>query len=137
MLKSLAFESIRFQSRASVRPEPDILCVIEQDEIVAFELVELCIEEIAKTTSDMIKSRLGGSSCMWVGDPTKNIVRNKLEKSYLSNYPIELVCYTNGRTGSTDSSIIQDIREVTDSRGLGQFRRIWLLGEHVCEVVCE
>ena len=115
-------------------PEPDSLCAHATEGKIAFELAELCIEEIAKANSDMIKPGRSGYSCMFVSDPTKDVVRSKLSKSYRTEYPIELLLYTNGRTGSTDEWIILDIRDVVGNIGLGQFRKIWILGKSACEV---
>ena len=37
-------------------PEPDILCRHKEQGFVAFELVELCAAEIARTTAEVVRS---------------------------------------------------------------------------------
>ena len=117
-------------------PEPDILCKHRGRGFCAFELVELCDQEIAHTTAKLIDSG-GGMAFMCNEDPSAKLVRSKIEKKYQTNHPIELLCYTGGRLVTPDDVIIPTIREIIEAHGFGQFRRIRLLGEEVCEVVSE
>jgi hypothetical protein len=110
-------------------PEPDILCFQENEGNVAFELVEICDPDIAR-----IIAKGGGS--LWTSDPTQNEIRKKLKKNYQTEYPVELLCYTDGKTVSWDQLIKEEIWRLIDMVGNGQFRRIWLLGDQ-CHLVFE
>src|SRR5664280_1879534 len=62
-------------------PEPDIRCSTTDGTPLAFELVELCPEEVAKMVAGDVK-RGGGVSFVWPGDPTRRILKEKLAKMY-------------------------------------------------------
>lgn len=109
-------------------PEPDILYFPQQGQGIAFELAEICSEEMAKTISKDLRN----DGCTYVrpSDPSVRILTDKLSKTYESEYPIELLCYTNGRTVSPDDFVIAKVR--TFARlDKGQFRRIWFWGKEV------
>jgi hypothetical protein len=114
-------------------PEPDILCWDKAQGFVAFELVELFEPQIAKALTKAAKA--DHSPIMWCSDPTRSILLSKLGKFYATNYPAELICCTPGRLVSPDDQIIDVMQEVLDNEGAGSFRRIWLLGEEVCQMV--
>jgi hypothetical protein len=105
-------------------PEPDILCRLRGEGLVAFELAELCAEDVAKLVANP------ETKFTWSADPAPRIVRKKLKKKYLTPYPIELLLYAEGRLVSTDDMIIHAIRPIFEGRGGGPFRRVWLHGEH-------
>jgi hypothetical protein len=111
-------------------PEPDIVCFQENEGIIAFELVEVCAEDLAQKISAIGKGEEFGfvRSC----DPSWVILRNKLQKYYRIEYPVELVCYV-GKTVSPDDQIIATIRPMINMNN-GQFRRVWLLGDR-CHLV--
>ena len=104
---------------------PDIFCTMLSGERVAFELVEICAEDIAAT---QYRLRDGGSAVFLTADPTAAILRRKLHKTYEVGRPIELLCYTSARTVSPDDQIIAEARNWVGSVE-GPFRRVWLLGE--------
>ncbi len=71
-------------------PEPDILCQLEGQGAVAFELVELIDEGLARSIS------CADGSGVWVGDRTLEMVRTKLKtKKYETEYPLELLAYAD------------------------------------------
>jgi hypothetical protein len=105
--------------------EPDIFCTLINEGPVAFELVEICSSDIAATIS---KIRSGGTAVLSTSDPTSEIVRRKLHKTYKTSLPIELLCYTNVRTISPDVQIVENLRQWVGSVQ-GPFRKVWLLGE--------
>ncbi|WP_342117546.1 hypothetical protein [Pseudoduganella sp. OTU4001] len=106
--------------------EPDIFCTLSNGEQVAYELVEICSSDIAATIS---KIRKGGDSVAGsTSDPTERTLRQKLHKKYRTNLPIELLCYTNGRTVSPDDQILCEA-QVWANAISGPFRKVWLLGE--------
>jgi hypothetical protein len=114
--------------------EPDIRCLHDADGPIAFELVQLTSPEIAKNVGDQIK-RGAEPELIWSGDPTEEAIRGKIAKKYVTDCPIELLCYTRW-TVSTDDQILEMIERITSDQG-GPFRRIWLLGEEVCCVAAE
>jgi hypothetical protein len=107
------------------RSMPDIFCTMRNGDRVAFELVEICAEDIAATHSAL---REGGTAVSSTADPTAAILRRKLHKTYETSRPIELLCYTSARTVSPDDQIITEARNWAGSLD-GPFRRVWLLGE--------
>jgi hypothetical protein len=60
-----------------------------------------------------------------------------LEKKYQTKHPIELLCYTEGRLVIPDDVIIPTVQHIIELRGLGMFRRVWLLGEEACQIISE
>jgi len=116
-------ESIRKLGKHS---EPDIFCTMNNGEEVAFELVEICADNLA---SLIAKLRNGGTATTSsTFDPTENILRKKLHKTYKTQLPIELLCYTNGRVVTPDDRIIAVARSWADAIE-SPFRKVWLLGE--------
>lgn len=112
-------------------PEPDILCVHESDGKLAFELVEICAEDIARKVSAARK----GNEAEFVrsSDPSGGALRKKLEKDYRTEYPVGLLCYTAGRTISPDAVILAAIRPLIETNSR-KFYRVWLLGDR-CHLV--
>lgn len=112
-------------------PEADILCDTKEGESIAFELVEICDSNIAKSRGDLIrKAKLTGEGdvdYIRTSDPTENILENKLKKNrYAGNVPVELLCYTNGRTASPEKFIKEKAAFFLNKKEF-QYRRIWLL----------
>jgi len=112
-----------------IPPEPDILCLHESDGKLAFELVEICDEGLARKLSAIDKEEFGFVRSQ---DPSRSVLRKKLRKSYRTDHPIELLCYV-GRSSSADNEVLANIRPMIDMNQ-GQFRRIWLLGDK-CHLV--
>jgi|SRR5580704_13806092 hypothetical protein len=104
-------------------PEPDIVCWQENEGKIAFELTEICDEAVARVTSTI----KGSDQPVYIrgSDPTWK-AREKLKKRYETEYPVELLCYTAGRTMSPDDLVRDKIRSMAEMDN-GQFRRIWLL----------
>lgn len=113
-------------SKQSGESEPDIICSIEAVGMVAFELVEICDKVVARRIS-RARSGIAGEAFS-TADPSQNIVRQKLHKTYRVNCPVELVCYTNARVITPDDAILAAIRPWFAAID-GPFRRAWLLGE--------
>jgi hypothetical protein len=55
-------------------------------------------------------------------------VMPKLSKTYKTLHPIELVAYFVGLAWGLTSDWLKQLQDVLCSNGLGQFRRIWVLG---------
>lgn len=121
-------------SAAKTNPDegkPDIFCKLKEG-VVYFELAEACAPEFAKAFAQA--SKKPEESIVVSGDDVSNkTVRNKLRKGYSISEPVELLLYTAGRTALPDDVIIARLEPVL-SNGLGQFRRIWLLGNNVHEL---
>ena len=117
-------------------PEPDILCRVSNEGFVAFELVEICDETIAKTINKLLR-QTGPEEYVWPGNPLWRILRKKRGKKYQTDHPIELLVYA-GMTVLPPDKIIFAIKFVFDYRP-GTFRRVWFMGQpgETCECVVE
>ena len=119
-------------------PEPDILCEIEGEGPMAFELAEFVDEGIAKESAHVLKHpENSGKKGIWAGE-VMHILENKFSKHYESPYPIDLICYTDGRTLLPPDVLIPQMgRQIKDNPNTGQFRGVWLMsiqeGEECCE----
>jgi hypothetical protein len=112
-------------------PEPDLLCRHATDGLLAFELANLCDSEIAKVIAAGSKARTDAFS---TSDPSAEIVRKKIKKTYTTNYPIELLIYSDGRLITPDDVIIPTITPIVESRS-GLYRRVWFMGENTtCQI---
>lgn len=103
-------------------PEPDILCIDENEGPVAFELVELCDPNLAKSIAK------ASGAYIRTSDPSVGILEKKFTRTYQTAYPIELLCYVSGRIVTPDSTIIPSIKPWCGARR-HPFRRVWLLGK--------
>lgn len=112
-------------SKSGLASEPDIFCTLTSGEQVAYELVEICASDIAAAIT---KIKKGGVASVITADPTGKIIRQKMRKNYKTNRPIELLCYTNGRTVTPDEVILNQAQLWANATD-GPFRKIWLLGE--------
>lgn len=102
-------------------PEPDIRCRHRSEGNIAFELVELCDPNLAKSIATASEVYLRTS------DPSPTIISKKLHCKYNSDAPVELLCYTAGRIITPDNVILPVIRPYLRS-WRHVFRRAWLLG---------
>ncbi len=106
-------------------PEPDILCELVGEGLVAFELVEIVDSDLAESVSVAIR-RDQPARGVWVGDPTLERITGKLRKSYSTPHPMELLAWAGSLT--TPPSVWhpthdQDLRALP----LGPFRRLWVV----------
>jgi hypothetical protein len=120
----LAIDPESVESRAP--PEPDILCFCQDDGLLAFELVEICDPKIARTVA--VIRRNAGDRFLRSSDSSEITLQQKINRRYETKHPIELLCYTAGRTLSPDSVILPHLKCVLDQQG-GKFRRVWLSGD--------
>ena len=109
--------------------KPDIFCVIGA-EPVYFELTEACAPEFAAASNGSKRTDI---ITVWGNDVSEETVKKKLQKTYQINQAVELLVYTNGRTGLSDEVIATKIQEVLN-HGHGQFRRIWLFGDIIMQL---
>ena len=79
--------------------QPDFACCDTGGQEQAFEMTAICAEEVAELVA---RPEVGS---VWTADPTERIVRDKMHKKYQTHLPIDLVCYWDGRTVSTDDMI--------------------------------
>jgi hypothetical protein len=108
--------------------EPDILCVLESGEALAFELAEACAPEFAAATTTAI--RKGVSPAVWGADVSADTIRKKLSKTYLVACDVQLLLYTNGRSVLPDD-VIKAMVEPIFQDGIGQYSHVWLFGDEV------
>ena len=108
-------------------PEPDLLCKHDVEGKIAFELVELCDPNLAKALSDP-RPNEGGVEFIHTSDPSWSIVLRKLRRSYLTEYPIQLLCYTDGRI-ITPNDVIRPTLEPLLGSYHHKFTKAWLMSE--------
>ncbi len=107
-------------------PEPDILCELVGEGLVAFELVEIVDPDLAESVSVAVR-RNQDARGVWVGDPTLERISEKIQgRSYSTPYPMELLAWA-GRLTTPPSvwhpTYEQDLRALQ----LGSFRRLWVV----------
>jgi hypothetical protein len=112
-------------------PEPDLICRHFTEGPIAFELVEICAEEIAKKISWM--SKTADTTYIRSMDPSSKIIQEKVCKNYITRLPIELLCYTAGRTISADSEVVSNLRAALEKNS-GLFQRVWFMGDKCHQV---
>jgi hypothetical protein len=108
-------------------PEPDLLCAHDTEGPIAFELVELCDANVARALAAP-RPTAQGVEYIRTSDPSWSIVLKKLRKTYETKYPVELLCYTNGRI-ITPSDVIRPTLEPLLGSYRHTFSRAWLLSE--------
>lgn len=114
-------------------PEPDLLCKHAMEGQIAFELANLCDPEIAKVIAAGSKAR---TDAFRTADPSARVVRKKLNKTYTTSHPVELLVYTDGRLITPDDVIIPTISSLFDSID-GPYQRAWFMGENITCLIWE
>ena len=107
-------------------PDPDIRCRLSTGELVAYELVEICDQNIAK-------DKINGSYIR-TSDPSVEIVKKKLKKSYPPQLPVELLCYKNGRVVSPDGYIAELLSPILSGSQF-QYRKVWLFSSRGAQLL--
>lgn len=111
-------------------PEPDIFCVHSTEGPIAFELLEICDESVAKTFNRRAPEPI---FVQWLGGPDLGKITRKFSKPYPSSAPVELLCYTRARLATPDNVLVPTILHEVDFSANTRFQRIWYMGEHqVC-----
>ena len=119
-------------------PEPDILCEVDGQGRVAFELKENCAPELARVGAASEKAEVGGVVYTRVVDPTRRIARKAKTRSYEGGHPVELLVYADGRVVTTPQVSMEHLRNVFGP-GRHPYRRVWFMAFHddVCECVVD
>jgi hypothetical protein len=68
-------------------------------------------------------------------DVVVETVISKLQKTYKTPHPIELLAYFGGQAWGLSNEWIHSLQNVTNSGGLGPFRRLWVMGWSEIEFV--
>ncbi len=90
--------------------EPDILCEIEGEGPMAFELTEFADESIAEEIDRLLKCQEDAvGNFIWAGE-VMHILGNKFTKRYERSRPIDLICYTDGRIFLPPDVLIPQMR---------------------------
>lgn len=115
--------------------EPDVLCTPHGAASVAFELTELCDSNVA----EVIRARdcTRKSAAFWTSDPSTLVVLAKLSKRYVSQHPIHLLVYTDGRIVTPDSVIISTLLNEIDFGSQTTFQSVWFMGERIVKKLFE
>ena len=132
----LAIVSGSIESRNS--PEPDMLCNVIGEDCIAFELKEVCDPRLAEVVSKLSRGKSKKLEAFRFGFSLDDFMRRARAKKYTSDYPMELIFYTSGRTLFPSDQIVPKVRLYFDN-DCHKFRRVWFLGEpnDTCECVCQ
>jgi hypothetical protein len=109
---------------------PDFRCREASGRDIAFELTAICAEELAQLLATAASNP---GRFVLTADPTRRIVEQKMRKSYAISLPIDLLCYWDARTVSTDDMILPTIVELASSVP-NPFQRVWYNGEKGCHL---
>jgi hypothetical protein len=112
-------------------PEPDLLCLNIERGNVAFELVAITDPQIAEVNAGHGRSPTGA---YWTSDPTERIIRKKLGRQYVSEYPIELLVYNDMLVITPEDSIVEIAVAWLGSKE-HIFTRAWFMGEHEAQLI--
>ena len=103
-------------------PAPDIL-YLGGSEPVAFEIACIVEPEMAKAANTP------GISAFFTAPNVVRVFREKLVKSYSTDYPIELLlCHCGALV--TDDCVLPELQMEAGAADHVQFRRVWYSGEH-------
>ena len=130
----LAVASLPYDAKTAKKrnpPEPDILCAHVKEGPVAFELVEICDPNFAQS---VFLAPKGGPTYLRTTDPTQHVLRKKIRRKYQTDYPIELLCYTQGRVITPINVIVPRMRAVLHSSRT-PFRCAWLFSRNQVQQV--
>ncbi len=122
---------LRIESRNP--PEPDLLCQHSSRGYIAFELVAITDPQIAKVNAGYAKE---GEYSFSTSDPTERIIRKKLNSTYQSTYPIELLVYNDLLVITPEEIIISKILSWVGSLN-HPFERVWFMGEYNANCIWE
>lgn len=107
-------------------PEPDILCDLEGEGPVAFELAELADAGLAEVESLAIRRGVAPTA-VWI-EQTIEKLREKVEqKTYTTPHPLELIGWASAFILPPDSWIPLFEPGLRVLHGRSRFRRIWVV----------
>lgn len=112
-------------------PEPDLLCQHGVHGPVAFELVSITDPTIAQIHAGHNPC---GQSAYFTEDPTERIIRKKLERTYQTQHPVELLVYNDLLVVTPDDAIVTKVVQWLSSKS-HPFRRAWYMGEQFAKEV--
>lgn len=108
-------------------PEPDVLCEVDGEGRVAFELVEIVDSGLAENVSLSIRKGVAAAA-VCTSDPTLERIRKKVEeKTYTTPHPIELVAWANPFITPPDVWLPTFEPSLRTLHGRSCFRRIWVV----------
>ncbi len=107
-------------------PEPDVLCELEGEGLVAFELVEIIDSALAENISVAIRKNVPADGA-WVGDTTMERITGKTEKTYSTPHPMELVAWADPFITPPDVWRPTYEPSLRALHCLSRFRRIWVV----------
>jgi hypothetical protein len=115
-------------------PEPDILCEVQGRGLVAFELVNLIDQGLARMEAQAARGQWADQDQipgLWYGKPVLEVIREKCRKSgtaYKTPHPIELVVCAGEEEVELMSPSTPEIQErISQLCGMSSFQRIWVV----------
>lgn len=109
-----------------IKDEPDILCMTDSNEALAFELSGITDENLMKV--QMRREPKNGEYTR-TSDPVHEIVSEKLKKAYAVSCPVHLLIYRN-YVGTPDSIIVEQVKQ-TCKQARHSFASIWYMGQEL------
>lgn len=131
-VSGLALDPSSIAKQDPLTGAPDLTCKHRDGTMIAFELAEICSPDLAQ----MVNDPRSGGQVKWIKNATEVIVQKKLAAQYVTDHPMELLCYTKGRMPVPDGVTIPTIANAI-RRGQCRFRRIWFLGESGAHLIWE
>jgi hypothetical protein len=124
--KAMDWLAVEELTQSRPEPEPDILYDGTFGKI-AFELLENCAPDLAENQAFLRKG--SGEAMLNTSDPTIDRIRSKFKKSYVTEFPVELLIYTNGRIATPNQMAIERFRSQLNFAHINPFRRVWYFGK--------
>ena len=117
--------------------EPDILCMFSDYSRTAFELKEICDEDIKEEVSLLRRGKRQEPRVIRGVSPhdLRCFLRRARAKTYKTDFPIELLLYTKEEIILTPDIIIPNIRQVFSAKP-HCFTRIWFMGNQDEPCMC-
>jgi len=110
-------------------PHPDILYTIGQRK-TAFELFAACSPRTMREISEFINKGTDAAIIQTSVHTAGKKLKDKFAITYVADCPIELLIYANFLI-DPDEHVVDELKEIIQSRRTGQFSRIWFCGDDV------
>jgi len=121
---SLAIESDSISNGDPNKNEPDILCVTKDGNKVGFELGRLIDPNLARVVN---RWEPQNAEYVRTSDPSAQIARQKIKKTYSVSHPVELILYKEFPIITPDDTIIPTIEPICHLKH--EYSRVWFMGD--------
>ena len=98
-------------------------------ETVAVEIARVADPVLKQYVAQVSQGLQTRGRATFTRDPTPRIIEGKLNKKYISPYPIELFCYFDRDVITPDDDVCFVISDTVATASSVLFRKIWYFGE--------